>query len=221
MRTGRFIGLVWLLYFITAIIGQFLLQGIVVPGNATATAANLLAQETVFRVGIAVGLIANAFYVALAVLLYEMFRRVDRTAALLAAFFSLSGCVIQSFGSVFPLTALSVVDPNQPLGALHMGQSPALALMLFNAQMHAINIGLVFFGFNCLLLGYLILKSKFVPPILGMLLVLAGAGWLTFLFAPLPTLLAVVVQVLGFIAELAVLVWLLVRGGRIEIGSRA
>ena len=129
MRTGRLIGLVWLLYFVTAIAAQLLVQGIVVPTNAATTAANLLAQQVPFQLGVALGLIATAWYLALTALLYELFRPVNRTVSLLAAFFSILGCAIQSFGSVFQLTALSVVDPKQTLGALHIGQSPALALM--------------------------------------------------------------------------------------------
>ena len=68
-RRGRTIGVVWLLYFVVGILGAVLMRGIVVPGNASATATNLLAHATLFRAGLAFDLVANCLYIALTVLL--------------------------------------------------------------------------------------------------------------------------------------------------------
>jgi hypothetical protein len=76
----------------------------------------------------------------------------------------------------------------------------------------AVSICFVFFGVYCLLIGYLIFKSIFLPRILGMMMAVAGLGWLTFLSPPLANYLSPYVLVLGFLAELGLMLWLLVKG---------
>jgi hypothetical protein len=83
-------------------------------------------------------------------------------------------------------------------------------LGLFHLALHKIN-SLVFFGPYCLLIGYLIFKSAFLPRILGVLMALAGVGWLIFL-SPLASYLSTYLQVLGFLAELSLCLWLIVKG---------
>jgi hypothetical protein len=81
---------------------------------------------------------------------------------------------------------------------------------LFNHAPHRIN-SLVFFGPYCLLLGYLIFMSTFLPRILGVLMVLAGLGWLVFL-TPLAIPLSTYLKILGFLAEASLMLWLIVKG---------
>lgn len=75
---------------------------------------------------------------------------------------------------------------------------------------------LYFFGPYCLLLGYLILRSIFLPRILGALLVLAGAGWLMFLWPPFALTLSTYIEVVGIVAEAALMLWLVARGVNVE-----
>ena len=188
------------------------MKGLVVPDNAAATANNILAHEPVFRLGFAVGLIANAWYIALTALFYDLFSPVNKNLSLLAAFFSLMGCGIQIFGSLFQLAPLVVLGGgSQYLRVFTVEQLQALALLFLKLNTQAFNIGVVFFAVYCLLIGYLILRSTFLPRILGGLMVLAGLGWLTFLSPPLASYLALYVKGLGFLSEVSLL-WLLVRG---------
>ena len=71
---------------------------------------------------------------------------------------------------------------------------------------------MVFFGFYCVLMGYLIVKSSFMPSLIGGLMMLAGLGWLTFLWPPLAHTLSTPDMVAGFIGEGSLTVWLLIRG---------
>jgi hypothetical protein len=158
---ARLTGVVYLLYFLTAISAEaFVGRGRLVLFDA-------------------VNLIAYAFYIAVTLLFYYMFKPVNRNLSLLAAFFSLVGCA------------------NDLLG-------------LFNRAPYKIN-SLVFFGPYCLLLGYLIFRSTFLPRILGVLMALAGLGWLIFL-TPLENYLSAYLKVLGFLAELSLCLWLIVKG---------
>jgi hypothetical protein len=126
-----------------------------------------------------VTLISDAFYIAVTLLFYYMFRPVSRSLSTFAAFFSLLGCA------------------NDILGLLN------LAPYKFRS--------LVFFGLYCLLVGYLIFRSTFLPRILGLLMALAGVGWLIFL-TPLATYLPTYLKVLGFTAEMSLMLWLVVKG---------
>jgi Domain of unknown function (DUF4386) len=209
---ARLTGVIYLLYFLMAIVGQIFLNGLVVSGDAAATATNIQAREPSFRVGIADGLIAIALYIAVTTRLYALFAPVNRNLSLLAAFFSLVGCAIQVVGSLFQLAALVVLGDGQSLSAFTLDQRQSLALVFLQLDTQALSIGLVFFGLYCLLIGYLIIRSIFLPRILGALMALAGLGWLTFLDPPLAQTLSIYVQVLGVIAEVALMLWLLILG---------
>ena len=213
---ARITGIVYLFYFLTAILAEVFMKGIVVSGDAAATANNIQAHEPLFRLGLGTGLIATAWYIALTALLYELFKPVNRSVSLVAAFFSLVGCAIQAFGSVFQFAPLVISGSSADLSAFKPEQSQALALILFKLDSQAQTITLVFFGLYCLLIGFLIFKSTFLPRILGVLMALAGLGWLTFLAPPLANALSPYVLVLGFLAELSLMLWLLVKGVNVE-----
>jgi hypothetical protein len=213
---ARITGIVYLFYFLTAILAEVFMKGIVVSGDAAATANNIQAHEPLFRLGLGTGLIATAWYIALTALLYELFKPVNRSVSLVAAFFSLVGCAIQAFGSVFQFAPLVISGSSADLSAFKPEQSQALALILFKLDSQAQTITLVFFGLYCLLIGCLIFKSTFLPRILGVLMALAGLGWLTFLAPPLANALSPYVLVLGFLAELSLMLWLLVKGVNVE-----
>jgi len=213
---ARITGVVYLLYFLTAVAGEFFLRGLVVDGDAAATANNLLAHQPLFRLGLATGLIATAFYIAVTALFYDLFKPVNRSLSLLAAFFSLVGCAIGAFGSLFQLAPLVVLGGGQYLSVFKVEQLRALALMFLELNTQAANIYLVLFGFYDLLIGYLIFRSAFLPRILGVLMAIAGLGWLTFLSPPLANYLSPYILVLGFVAELLLMLWLLVKGVNVQ-----
>ncbi len=158
---ARTTGLVYLLYFLTTV------------------SAEVFIGHRRLVVYDAVNLTADAFYVAVTLLFYYMFKPVNRSLSWLAAFFSLAGCANE-------------------------------VLRLLNLAPSKIN-SLVFFGPYCLLLGYLIFRSAFLPRILGVLMAFAGLGWLIFL-SPLAHPLSTYLKILGFLAEASLMLWLLVMG---------
>jgi hypothetical protein len=213
---ARITGVVYLLYFLTAILGELFLRGLVVSGDAAATANNILAHQPSFRLGLATGLVAVACYIALTALFYDLFKPVSRRLSLLAAFFSLVGCAILAFGSLFQLAPLVVLGGSQYLSVFTVEQLRALALMFLELNTEAGNICVVFFGVYCLLIGYLIFRSAFLPRTFGVVMALAGLGWLTFLSPPLANHLSPYNLVLGFLAELSLCLWLLVKGVNVQ-----
>jgi hypothetical protein len=217
LRPGaRLTSVVYLAYFLTAVSGELVLKGLVVDGDATATASNILAQESLFRLGLAIGLISTACYVAVTALFYDLFSPVNRRISLLAAFFSLVGCAILAFASLFRLAPLVILEDGQYLNAFSVEQLRALVSLSFELYGQAVSICFIFFGVYCLLIGFLIFKSTFLPRALGVLMAFAGIGWLTFLFPPLANHLSPYNLALGFIAELALMLWLLVMGVNVQ-----
>ena len=98
------------------------------------------------------------------------------------------------------------------LSVFGTGQRQAMALMFLHLSDEAARIALIFFGCFQLLLGYLIIRSTFLPRVIGVLIALAGVGWLTFLSPPVVKHLSVELEILGFVAEVSLMLWLLVRG---------
>jgi hypothetical protein len=212
---ARLTGVVYLLFFATAGLGAVVAPGISGPGatgDAAATANNMLAHESSFRVGWALNLISTGFYVALMALFYQLFRPVSKTVALLAAFFGLVGCAVTAVGSLFQLAPLLVLKGSPYLSVFDPKQLQALALLLLNLSVQVGYIAIFFFGVFQLALGYLIFRSTFLPRVVGALIALAGLGWLTFLSPPLANQLLVPLEVLGFVAEALLMLWLLVMG---------
>ena len=209
---ARTTGVVYLLFFLTAISADLFIRGLVVSSDAAITANNILVHQSLFRLHFAGGLMSTAFYIALTALFYGLFKPVNRTLALLAAFFSLAGCAIQAFGSVFQLAPLVVLGGSPYLSVFKAEQLQALALMFLKLNTEAADISLVFFGLFNLLIGYLIFRSTFLPRILGALMALSGLGWLTFLSPPLANHLFTYIAAIGILAEALLMLWLLVKG---------
>lgn len=213
---ARTTGVVYLAYFLTAIPAGFLVKGLVVSGDAAITARNLMAHASLFRLGWAVGLVATALYVAVTALFYELFKPVNPRLSLLAAFFSLVGCAVQAFGSLVQVAPLAILGDSQYLSVFKVEQLQALALLFLKLHAQGANIELVFFAFYDLLLGCLIFRSTFLPRMLGGLMVLAGLGWLSVLSPPLAHALSPGIQILGFLAEAALMLWLIAKGVNVQ-----
>jgi len=213
---ARITGVVYLLYFLTAVSGELFVRGMIVSSDPAATATNILAHERLFRLSVTVGLIGTALYVAVTVLFYGLFKPVNKTVALLAAFFSLVGCAIQACGSLFRVAPFVILEGSPYLSAFKVDQLQAMAMMSIKLNVQAAYISLVFFGMFNSLIGYLIFKSTFLPRILGVLMALSGLGWLTFLSPSLANYLLTYIEVVGIIAEASLMLWLLVKGVNVQ-----
>ena len=212
---ARLAGAVYLSYFVTAVAGGLLAPGIAGPGPAPdgPTLANTIAAHaSTYELAVALGLVSTALYVALAGLFYHLFRPVSRALAVLMAFFSLVGCALTGLGAVFQLAPVALLDGDSYLKVFSAEQLQAQALLFLNLNGQAGRAALVFFGCFQLFLGYLIVRSRFLPWIIGVLIGVAGVGWLTVLSPALPGWLLTGEEVLGFAAEAALMLWLLVIG---------
>ena len=210
--SARTIGVVYLLYFLTAVFGALLMKGVVVPTDAVATAQNLLAHGSLYRSGWEVGLVANALYIAVTALFYGLLAPVNRSLAAMMAFFSLAGCIVQIFGGMLQVAPLTILGDNQLAGAFTVVQLQSAAQLSFKLYPEVFNISLVLFALFDFFLGYLIYKSTFLPRFIGVWFMIAGAIGLMFLWPPLGTALRFVIIPIGGLAEVALMFWLIVKG---------
>jgi len=211
---ARMAGSCQLLEAITAVFGQvFVLGRLVVSGNAAATAANILGHVPLFWLGFASSLIGVAFHVAWVLLMYVLLKPVNRSLSLLAVLFVLVSCVMQAFTSLLYLAPLLILQGGSSLSAFTLEQLQALALMFLKLNQYAFNINLVFFGLWCVLTGYLIFRSTFLPRIMGVLLAIDGLGFVTYLYPPLAYHLFIpYLAAASALGEIPLELWLIVMG---------
>ena len=208
---ARVAGFFYFLLFPFGALSLLARRGLVVKGDASATAAGVLLHETSFRLGVAGDLLAVLSYVVVTALFYQLFKPVNRSVALVAAFFSLVGCAIQAFACVFMLAPFVALGGEPYLSVFKADQLQALAYMSLKTYGPAYKIGLVFFGLYNLLNGVLILRSTFLPRFLGVFMVIAGLPFLIFLL-PVGKNLSPFAVAPAALGEGLLLVWLLVKG---------
>jgi hypothetical protein len=206
-------GVSYLVGALLSVLGQMVVLGmIVVSGNATATVANMLSHESLFRLGFVLSIMTVPFHLVWAVLFNGLFRPVNRNVSLLAGFVMLMACMMWTLSSLLYLAPLLVLQGKIALSAFAPEQLQAVVLTLLTLNAFAYDIGLVFFGFWYVLIGYLIFRSTFLPRIIGALGVLAGCGYLTLLWQPLAHYLYPYNLALAGPGEISLLLWLIVKG---------
>jgi hypothetical protein len=204
------------LYLLTMVLGGFA-QGfisdrLVISGDAAATATNILANPSLFRLGFAIYLIEMACQITMVALFYELFKPVSKTVSMLAAIFGLVGCTIKTLSRLFFIAPFLVLGGAPYLSVFNAEQLQALALLFLRVNHQAETIAMVFFGFYALLQGYLIMRSGFLPRVLGVLSVAGGLGWLTYLYEPLSVRLVPFILAVAILGALSYVLWLLIFG---------
>ncbi|PYX00847.1 MAG: DUF4386 domain-containing protein [Acidobacteria bacterium] len=165
---ARITGAFYLLTMLTGIFAQgFVSDRLVVSGDAAATATNILTHKSLFQLGFTIYLIEMACQIAMTVLFYYLLKPAGRIVSLLAASLGLTGCIIKTFSRVFYIAPLFVLGGAHYLNVFSLEQLQAVALLFLRVNEQGAGMALAFFGFYALLTGYLIIRSTFLPRILG------------------------------------------------------
>jgi hypothetical protein len=188
-----------------------------VTGHAATTANNIMASQFHSRIGIAGDIVMHMCDIGLVLILYVLLRPVSKNLASLAVLFNLvqtAVLVVNKLNLLMPLFLLGSADYLKAFGPEQLN---ALVYISIRAHGYGFGIGLIFFGFECLVVGYLIFRSGYLPRVLGVLMQIAGVCYLTNSFALLvvPTFADILFPAIlfpAFIAESSLCLWLIVKG---------
>jgi hypothetical protein len=194
---------------------------LIVPGDATATANNILASKGLFQFGIVGHLIVLFTDLGVAVLLYVLLKPVSKTVSLIAAVFRLIMTAMRGINLLSHFVVLILLSGASYLAVFETDQLHALALLCLTAFEDGVLLDLIFFSPHLFFLGYLVFKSGYFPRILGILLILGSFAYLVDNIAGLffPDYAAIVSRIAlvpEILAELPLLLWLLVKGVNVE-----
>jgi hypothetical protein len=217
-KTARITGALILAMSPFAVFGMMLVPSrLITPGDAAATAANIMASETLFRLGIASLGVVFLLEIAITALLYVLLRPVSKTLSLVAAFSRLAMTVVQGVNLWNHVTALLLLSGDVYLTAFAPEQLQALALLFLNAQALVTHIWGLFFALHLAFLGVLVYRSGYIPRLLGVFLGIAACCYLIQSFgnllAPAYEEIFAVVGLVS-IVELALPIWLVIKGVR-------
>jgi hypothetical protein len=219
---ARIAGALWLIIIVASAFAEVFVRGrMIVGGDAAATATNILAHERLYRMGAAAVLIYLLCDIAVALICYELLKPVSRSLSLLASFFRLAMVAILGANLLNLFAPLVLLKGASSLTAFKPDQLQALALVSLKLYDQVFFIGLLFFGFHCLLIGYLIYRSTFLPRFVGALMAVAGLCYLAHgvakvLSPALAARLFTYLMPVGLPGELSLTLWLLAIGVDVE-----
>lgn len=223
---ARIGGILYLMIIVAGAFGEIFVRGtLIVSGNAAATASNIMASQPLWRAGIAGDILVHVFDIPLMLILYLILKPASKNLALLAVLFNLiqtAVLVANKFNLLMPLFSLGNADY---LNSFAPDQLHALTQVFVRVHGYGFGIGLIFFGFACLVYGILIFKSGYLPGILGIFMQIAGLSYLTnsfaLLLAPkLASMMFPAILVPALVGELSLALWLLMKGVNIEKWNR-
>lgn len=227
MRTtkqqARFAGFLYFLLALTAPFGLLYVPGkLMVAGNATVTADNLRVSESLLRWGIASELIHQVIAVFVVLALYQLFESVSRSLAVqIVIFGALLSVPIMFVNVLNDLAALMVVNGAEFLSAFTKPQLDALAYLFLRLHGRGVIIASIFWGLWLFPFGIAVIRSRFIPRILGYLLLMAGAAYVVdaFVILIVPQFREVVSPIAKAlqIAEVPIIFWLLIWGARTPV----
>jgi len=220
-RLAKLTGVGYLIIFITGFYSNFfVLESLITPGNAAHTINKILNNEFFFRSGILGFIIMVIADLFLAWTLYLLLKSVNGHLSLLAAWFRLVNVAIFGIALYKLLDVLPIIS--RPNLSLDLQNQVMMSLQSFNSIWL---IGLVFFGFHLLILGYLVYKFELIPKLIGILLFIAGIGYLidstaNFMLSDYDNykdIFSTIVLLPGIVGELSFTIWLLVKNFRKQL----
>ncbi|HKR03968.1 MAG TPA: DUF4386 domain-containing protein [Bacteroidia bacterium] len=217
-RTARIGGILYLVIILAGMFSViFVRDKLIVSGDAAATAHNIMASELLWRMGIAADLLMHICDIPLMLIIYLLLRPVNKNLALLVVLFNLIQSAVLVANILNLIAALSPLGSADYLKAFEPNQLYGQAYLSVKLHDIGFGVGLIFFGFVCLVEGYLIFRSGYLPKLIGIMMQIAGLCYLTNSFALIvvpafANMLFPAIMIPCFIAEVSFCLWLIVKG---------
>jgi hypothetical protein len=218
-NTGRFAGLLYILMSIPGFFAMvYVPSKLIVHGNAAATANNIAASETLFRLGIAAQLISQAGFIFVALALYDLLKGVNRRHASLMVTLVVASIPIAFLNELDSIAALVLVRGADFLSIFEKPQRDALVMLFLNLHFQGLVIDEIFFGLWLLPLALLVYRSRLLPRFLGVWLGIDGLAWvilsLTGILLPQYYEKVFTYSQPASFGEVAFMLWLIIKGAR-------
>jgi Domain of unknown function (DUF4386) len=219
---ARIVGALYLIIIVGGLFATgYVPAALVVPGDAAATAHNILAHELLYRLGLVAHIIVLPCNIPLAVIFYDLFKVVNRRLSLLVVFFTLVGTAVEGANLLNQFAPLMLLGGGHYLSVFTTEQLQALAYMPLDSQAISYDIQQVFYAYYLLAAGYLVFRSTFLPRTVGVLLAIGGLCYLTYSFATFlapgfAAHLVPYIQLPSGVGELSLCLWLLVMGVNVQ-----
>lgn len=217
-KYGRVTGLLYLVIIICGMYSEMIVRAtLIIPGEAATTVTNIILNSMLFRMGFISDLIMVIADVGVALTFYILLKPVNNGLALLAALFRLTQSSILGINLLNHFKAIILLSDPSYETLLGKDQLSAQVMLHLNAHSYGYLIALVFFALSCIILGYLFYKSSLFPKAFGILLPIAGAGYLVdsftnFLFPEFASVTEMIVIVSALVAEVGLCLYLIIKG---------
>jgi len=210
---ARTAGLLYLLYMVTSVVAN--LFGKFVFVEAPVTIDHILTHATQFRIGFVINLFSAVLFLIAAWALYVLLKPVNKDLALLFLLFNVAGFAVWLFSSLCLFGSLLILNGTEASQVFQPDQLKALAVSFFSLYKTGVVIAQVPYGVWLFPLGYLVLKSNFIPKVLGMLLIADGICQFVFvcqrLIFPNLAVIAYPCMVTSSMAEVSLALWLAIK----------
>lgn len=217
MSWARFAGAAYLIIVVTALFSEIVVRGPLISGDPAATAANIEASKLLFRFGGVLGFITLVADVIVAYAIYEIFNPVSTSLTRITVVFRLVFVAVMAPMAMFHFAPLFMLSGSAYLLAIEPAQLEAMAAMSLKMHSAGYQIALMFFGVHCFLAGWLFLRTRLIPRLIGLLMVAAGLAYVLnnfayFLDPELSRLMIPYIYLVPMAGELSLTFWLLVFG---------
>ncbi|QGK73335.1 DUF4386 domain-containing protein [Flavobacterium sp. SLB02] len=217
---ARIAGLLYLVIIIMGFCAEtFVRNKLFVSGDANATANNIIHSEFLWKIGITADLIMQICDLPVMIILYYLLRPVSKKLALLNLSFNLIQTAVLVANKLNLLAALFFLGDAEYLKSFTPDQLHTLSYLSIKLHDFGFGIGLIFFGFVCLLEGYLIFRSVYFPKTIGVLMTVAGICYLSnsFILILAPQFSSIALLMPCLLAELSLSLWLIFKGVNLSV----
>ncbi len=221
-KTARLAGFLYLMLIVFGVFAEFFVrQRLITPGDAAATANNIMASESLFRIGFVSDLISATVWLLLPLALYKLLKSVNKNQASLMVIFVVVGVAIQFLNMINQFAALLLLGGADYLKVFETSQLQALAMFFLNMHKYGYIIPQIFHGLWLLPLGLLVFRSGFYSRVFGVLLIIACVSFLVdefirFLLPSYGDTIAFIVTLPAVVGEFSFCGLLLIRGVNVE-----
>jgi len=216
----KYLRIMYPIWMVTGLVGiMYVPSTLIVPGDASTTASNIMGNELLFRMGIVSSLVTQLIHILMVLILYKLFKSVNKDHSSLLVVLGLVSVPISMLNTLNRVAALLLARGADYLTAFTPSQLNALMMFFLNLNEQGVFIATIFWGLWLFPLGYLIYESGYFPKIIGIVVMLAGFGYTLDPFTRLllPAYEATIIPILTTLAigELVFTAWIVVKGAKL------